>query len=727
LINGNLVTRDWWDGQIELEKTVTFPQSYLIEGENELIVRSVGDTGASPYQSGYNQYGDVVHFNWFDLTYQDTYVAEGDFLKFKGEGSGDYEMDISGFSSSDISLLDITDPVQPSKMINATISPGYTIKFEDTISGTKEYMAVTLGGMNAPTLIEADAPSDLKDASNGADYIIITYEDFYDAIKPLSDYHALQGKRVMLVKVGDVYDEFSYGLFDPQAIQDFLKYAYENYQEPAPLYVLLVGDADMDYLDNFHNDSQGNKNYVPTYIYQTTDLGDTPTDNWFACVSGNDILPDLYIGRISVRTGAEVTRVVNKIMSYENAPVENWNTKALFVSDNDDNIFEEIPETLITNYLPSDFEPHRVYLSKYSSVSACKTDLMNNINEGRLITVYTGHGNVSNWAGEYIFQSSDVGNLTNSGKPSFIITLTCLNGFFPLPTADYCLAEELVRVEDKGAIACFSPTSVGYTWEHNYLGQEIFDDIFNESGYLIGSVVTSAKIEAYTQHGTTSDLVQTYTLFGDPGTLLHYGGNQPPVLVPIGDKKVNEGTLLQFTISATDPNGEELTYSASNLPSGSSFDPVTHTFRWVPASGQAGIYTGVRFTVIDNGTPQASSSEDITISVGATTVIELSSFASYPYDGIVFIEWSTESEIDNEGFNLYRASSKDGPYTLINDSLILAEGSSVQGASYIFVDEDVQNRKTYFYKLEDIDIYGMSTFHGPISATPKKIYGIGDR
>jgi len=163
------------------------------------------------------------------------------------------------------------------------------------------------------------------------------------------------------------------------------------------------------------------------------------------------------------------------------------------------------------------------------------------------------------------------------------------------------------------------------------------------------------------------------------------------------------------------------------LPSGSSFDPVTHTFRWVPASGQAGIYMGVRFTVIDNGTPRASSSEDITISVGITTVIELSSFAAYPNDGIVFIEWSTESEIDNEGFNLYRASSKDGPYTLINDSLILAEGSSVQGTSYIFVDEDVQNRKTYFYKLEDIDIYGMSTFHGPISATPKKIYGIWDR
>src|SRR5208337_1533246 len=79
--------------------------------------------------------------------------------------------------------------------------------------------------------------------------------------------------------------------------------------------------------------------------------------------------------------------------------------------------------------------------------------------------------------------------------------------------------------------------------------------------------------------------------------------NQAPVLDPIGDKSVDENSQLQFTVVATDPDGDALTYSASNLPAGASFDPDTHTFTWTPNYGQAGNYTDVEFTVTDNGTP----------------------------------------------------------------------------------------------------------------------------
>ena len=73
------------------------------------------------------------------------------------------------------------------------------------------------------------------------------------------------------------------------------------------------------------------------------------------------------------------------------------------------------------------------------------------------------------------------------------------------------------------------------------------------------------------------------------------------------------------------------------------------------------------------------------------------------------------------GFNLYRAESEDGEYVKFNDSLIPAEGSPTQGASYQFVDENVQNRKTYYYKLEDIDLNGTSMMHGPVSAMPRRV------
>jgi hypothetical protein len=88
--------------------------------------------------------------------------------------------------------------------------------------------------------------------------------------------------------------------------------------------------------------------------------------------------------------------------------------------------------------------------------------------------------------------------------------------------------------------------------------------------------------------------------------------NQPPVLSTIGDKSVNEGQLVMFTISATDPDGDTLTYSASNLPSGASFTPLTRTFSWTPGTGEAGSYENVHFEVSDG---ELTDSEDITITV----------------------------------------------------------------------------------------------------------------
>jgi len=60
-----------------------------------------------------------------------------------------------------------------------------------------------------------------------------------------------------------------------------------------------------------------------------------------------------------------------------------------------------------------------------------------------------------------------------------------------------------------------------------------------------------------------------------------------------------------------------------------------------------------------------------------------------------------------------------------NSSLIPAQGSATKGASYEFIDTNVQNRKTYYYKLEDIDTNGNSTFHGTVKAVPRWWYGMG--
>jgi hypothetical protein len=106
------------------------------------------------------------------------------------------------------------------------------------------------------------------------------------------------------------------------------------------------------------------------------------------------------------------------------------------------------------------------------------------------------------------------------------------------------------------------------------------------------------------------------------------------------------------------------------------------------------------------------------------TLVTLEEFNAVPGSNTITLLWATASEINNAGFNLYRSEVLNGEHKKINNTLIPAQGSPVQGASYEFVDNNAQNRKTYYYKLEDIDINGKSTMHGPVSATPRWVSGI---
>ena len=125
----------------------------------------------------------------------------------------------------------------------------------------------------------------------------------------------------------------------------------------------------------------------------------------------------------------------------------------------------------------------------------------------------------------------------------------------------------------------------------------------------LGGNYQAADGESYTFVGTT--VLADFTTYQVMRLALS-GTNQPPVLSPIGDKSISEGELLEFTISATDPNGDPLTYSASNLPSGASFDTGNRTFSWTPGSGQEGSYPNVHFEVTDG---ELTDTEDITITV----------------------------------------------------------------------------------------------------------------
>jgi len=125
---------------------------------------------------------------------------------------------------------------------------------------------------------------------------------------------------------------------------------------------------------------------------------------------------------------------------------------------------------------------------------------------------------------------------------------------------------------------------------------------------------SNTRITCRVPSNAQTGLLKVVTLGGESNgvTVTISQQNRPPVLAHIGNRQVNEGVLLSFNISASDPDGDTLTYSASNLPQGATFNPTTKTFSWTPTYQQAGTYPNVHFEVTDGA---LSDSEDITITV----------------------------------------------------------------------------------------------------------------
>ena len=85
------------------------------------------------------------------------------------------------------------------------------------------------------------------------------------------------------------------------------------------------------------------------------------------------------------------------------------------------------------------------------------------------------------------------------------------------------------------------------------------------------------------------------------------------------------------------------------------------------------------------------------------------------YDVSVLVEWSTASELDTAGFNLYRSETSTGPFVQVNPELIPASSDPLAGSSYTYEDSDVRPGWTYYYQLEEVEINGSTGRFGPIS------------
>lgn len=509
-VNGQSVYDETWNGRSLHEIAVSLPTGLLRDGENEVVIDLPGDTEAVV---------DTVALEAVQLDYTQAVGARADQATWWVQDDQD-DIGVSGFGSDDVQVWDVTDPANPSQLtgyVTEKDGAGYAVRFTDETPGARHYVAATPGAMLEAASVSPWQGPDLHTVPEGGDYIVVAHPDFVDAVKPLVEKRQADGLRVVLVTTDQVYDAFSNGRPEPQGIKDFLYEAYRNWPAPAPRFVLLVGDASYDYRDHV----QGKfKDMVPTYLLDTTYVGETASDNWFVRFGSDpeDYRPSMAIGRLPAQSADQVTAMVDKILRYEqSAPAGDWRSRALLVADDDETTFTTMSDILASDYLTNTYQVEKVYIGQAPDPNAA---VVRALNEGVSFVNYVGHGSLDVWGAEKALKSADLARIDNAdGRLPLLVTMTCLTGYFHHPNAE-SLGELLLRAPDKGIVAALVPTSESITSHQQPLAEAFYQELFGDEAVTIGEAMMRAKQSMPENGKMYRDVIETFNLLGDPALRL---------------------------------------------------------------------------------------------------------------------------------------------------------------------------------------------------------------
>ena len=492
-LNGSQVGTVTFSGQAQGVETLDVPEVALQEGSNLLTLTVEGAET------------DVTVVDSVELTYPHSYIADSDALHFTA--SGGQAATIVGFSNSQISVVDITEP-EFVTLVPCTLTKqaeGYAVTIVPEREGMRTLLAFTNSQNAQPASITAHHPTSWHAPQAGFDMVMISHANFVESVEPLVTLHESEGRKVAVIDVEDLYDEFSFGEKSPYALKDFLTTAKAQWHLK-PRFVLLVGDATYDprsYLGG------GDFDLVPTYLVDTA-LLETASDDWFADFSGQGV-PQMAIGRLPVRTAQDAAALVSKIVKYGQPDVTGWKKRVLLVADqNDSDNNFEADAAAIRALLPGDLTVSQIFQSD----PGARTDLLNGLNvQGAGLVNYIGHGSEAIWAGA-LFNSTDADGLTNGSMVPFVVSMTCLNGYFQ-DIYGTALAKALIEAPRGGALAVWASSGLTDSAPQAVMNQALIAALFGRKPLTLGEAAMTAKAAI-----GNPDVRRTWILFGDPALKL---------------------------------------------------------------------------------------------------------------------------------------------------------------------------------------------------------------
>jgi hypothetical protein len=509
-INGHVLPAQFFDGQAPYLYRVSIPSHWCQPTSNRLIF----------YHAQVPYTNDSYLLNWIEVSYFRLYKPEGDRLEFiRPSGTPDTlcEFTVGGFSSH---VIDIYKP-GTSKLTGIKIEAGpsgldYQATFQDKSFGPVGYVAVD-GGAAArlkPAAIIPNRSSDLRNLTNRGLYLIVAPDTLRSQALALAAQRSAQFPSATVALTSDIYDEFNGGLPSDAAVKDFIRYAYEHWVEP-PAYVLLMGEGSYDPRNLLGN---SRIDFVPVHFTRTDDFGPVADDNWYACVSGSDQLPDIALGRLAVSTVPQYAQWENKRYFYENSPiVDQWRRDFMLVAGWPKEPGDDFhtPSDQLASSLDPRFTVSKVY---HGPGQHSTQNLIEQFNEGSAVLFYYGHGGGRVWSMSFFFTNNEIPRLNNWGRWPFVTAATCFSGAFDVPDTT-SLSQDLLRAHG-GAIGVLA--SSGPSWG-NTMEWTVAGAINEKGNRRLGDIALSAKYQlsgGLPPGGYISEMMSSFNLLGDPATSL---------------------------------------------------------------------------------------------------------------------------------------------------------------------------------------------------------------
>jgi hypothetical protein len=337
--------------------------------------------------------------------------------------------------------------------------------------------------------------------------VVIAPEAYLETAEPLLARRRDQGLSAMGVSFEEITSVFGHGRPSAEAIRDFLAYAYHSWQQPSLKYVLLLGDSSYD-PRNFTGLDQGSP--LPAMWAKTSYLW-TSSDPTLGAINGEDLLPDVAIGRLPAKTLEEAQALVQKVLDWEGQDLEGT---AVLVADNPDHAgdFEADVLDIQTSFL-GDRETKTLFLRELGANT--RPQILSSFDAGASLMSYVGHGGAAVWASENVLNSWDPPKLLAQSRQPLMLTFNCLNGYFVAPNYD-SLSEAFLKVEGRGTVGAFTPSGLSLDAPAHRFHRALMAEITNGNHERLGDAVLAAQA-VYAETGVMPELLAIYHLLADPG------------------------------------------------------------------------------------------------------------------------------------------------------------------------------------------------------------------